>query len=160
MSYGDFEAERKAREETAQQRLAMAQRSLEAGRLADAVLRAGEAMMLTAEPRVRDGARRIAASASIGESNGQRALEILEHLEEPTPDDDVLRAQALDVAGEREAGFSLLRSKVDEDPSGPALEALLRGLVATEQVPQALTLAQALELRGSVEAQARTEAEG
>jgi Zn-dependent protease len=152
MSYGDFEAERKAREETAQQRLAMAQRSLEAGRLADAVLRAGEAMMLTAEPRVRDGARRIAASASIGESNGQRALEILEHLEEPTPDDDVLRAQALDVAGEREAGFSLLRSKVDEDPSGPALEALLRGLVATEQVPQALTLAQALELRGSVEA--------
>ena len=152
LSYGDFEAERKAREETALQRLAMARRSLDAGRLADAVLRAGEAMMLTAEPSVRDEARRVAASAAIGESNGQRALDILEHLEDPGPEDDVLRAQALDVAGDREAGFALLRSKVDEDPDGPALEALLRGLVATEQVPQAVELARALELRGSVEA--------
>jgi len=152
MSYGDFEAELKSREEMAQQRLEMARRSLELGRLADAVLRAGEAMMLTAEGSVRDAARRVAAAAAIGESNGQRALDILSHLEAPQPADDVLKAQALDVAGDREAGFALLRSRVDEDPTGPALEALLRGLVATEQMPQAVALAQALELRGSVEA--------
>jgi Zn-dependent protease len=152
MSYGEFEAERKAREEMARQRIEMARRSLDLGRLADAVLRAGEAMMLTVEPAIRDDARRIAAAAAIGENNGQRALEILTHLEAASPDDDVLRAQALDVSGDREAGFALLRSSVESNPAGPALEALLRGLVATEQLPQALELARTLELRGDVSA--------
>ncbi|MDW8250994.1 MAG: hypothetical protein RMJ98_16995 [Myxococcales bacterium] len=151
-AYGNFEAERKAREEMARQRLTMAQRSLDAGRLADAVIRAGEAMMLTMEPAIRDDARRIAAAAAIGENNGERALDILDHLEEPRSDDDVLRAQALDVSGNREAGFALLRHSVEKNPEGPALEALLRGLIATEQLPEAVELARALELRGSVEA--------
>lgn len=152
MSYGDYEAELQAREEMARQRLAAARRSLDDGRVADAVLKAGEAMMLTSSVEVRDGARRIAAAAAISESNGQRAIEILSHLESPVDDDDVLRAQALDVSGDRDAGFALLRSRVERDPEGPALEALLRGLVATEQMQEASSLAGSLTQRGSVDA--------
>lgn len=152
MSYGKLEEEQKSREKEAQRRLELAQVSLDKGHLADVILRSGEAMMLTIEPAVRDAARRIAASAAICENNGQRALEILQHVEQAAPEDDILRAQALDVSGDREAGFALLRDKVKEDPSGPALEALLRGLVATEQLPEAIQLAETLELQGSVDA--------
>jgi len=152
LSYGDYEAELQAREEAARQRLAAARRSLDDGRYADAVLRAGEAMMLTLEVSTRDGARRVAALAALGEANGPRAIDILDHLEEPSDDDDVLRAQALDLAGDRDAGFALLRARVEANPTGPALEALLRGLVATEQVGEASALGGSLAQRGSVDA--------
>jgi hypothetical protein len=64
------------------------------------------------------------------------ALEALRSIERPHPDDDILRAQALDVAGERDAAFAILEKRTHERPDGPTLEPLLRGLAAVNKVDE------------------------
>ena len=141
LAYDDIEAEQKAREQAAEQALAAGQNALEAGRGHEALQRAAEAMTLTTSESVRDGARRVAVGAAVADGEGGKALEILAQLEQATPSDDVLRAQAMDVSGDREGAFALLRRGVAIDPKGPALGALLRGLVATGRQDEAFDVA-------------------
>jgi Zn-dependent protease len=142
-SYNELQEEERARAKAAADAAEGAARSLERGHLADAERHAVTALARSRDPLVRDAARRVLAAIGIERSDGRRALAAVSTLEKPLPEDDVLRAQALDVAGERELAFALLEQRATEQPGGPAVAPLLRGLVAMNRVEKAHALAMA-----------------
>lgn len=122
------EEEENARTTEAREQLVLAARALEADRFDEVRGRASVVLQIAAVAELRDDARRLMAWASIQEEQPADAMESLRSIERPAVEDDLLRAQALDLAGQREAGFALLRKRTYEAPDGPTLEPLLRGL--------------------------------
>jgi len=80
---------------------------------------------------------------------------LLDSIEIHAPHDDVLRAQALDLVGERDAAFGLLEHRTAEEPNGPTLDPLLQGLFAVGNVDRALTVASLYRERGNLHALAQ-----
>jgi Zn-dependent protease len=140
-SYGAIEEERIKRGELARETLDRARAALEAGRLREALSRAAEVLLLSLDPAQRDEARRIAAAVAIEQGEGAQALEALGSIERATAADTVMQAQALDTLGERDTAFAILEQAAKYDPSGPALEPLLRGLMATGRAEKAWDVA-------------------
>jgi Zn-dependent protease len=117
-----------ARTTEAKEQLVLAERAMQAEQFEEAIGRASVVLQLAAAPELRDDARRLIGWASVLQENPTAAMEALRSIERPVVEDDVLRAQALDVAGQRDAAFTLLRKRTHEFPAGPTLEPLLRGL--------------------------------
>jgi arylsulfatase A-like enzyme len=150
-SFGDVQAELRQRDEAAARALEAARAAAARGAHVEAEARASEALGAASDPVLRDGARRVLAGAALEKGDGFRALSVLGAVEVGADDDDVLRAQALDLLGEREAAFGLLERRASERPSGPALGALVRGLLATGQVSRAAALGEQHAQRGELE---------
>lgn len=132
--------------------LAVAQQALDRGAFDEAMMIARTVIEQGLTPEGRDAGRRVFAAAALEAGRGALALECLRTLEQPTVADDVLRAQGLDLVGERAAAFALLEMRTQQTPEGPALEPLLRGLVATGQLDRALFVARSYLYSGSVDA--------
>ena len=151
-AYEEVQAETVAREDAARQQLASAEAAFERGNDAEVEVRAVTALSLGLDAATRDRARRLLAALAVSKDDGARALVFLGGIEAPLPADDVSRAQALDLVGERAAAFALLERSATADPAGPALEPLLRGLVATDAIERAVEVAVAHAARGSRDA--------
>jgi hypothetical protein len=130
-----------AREVAASNELAAAVSALRADRWREAEARALVALAASEEVQVRDDARRVLITSALARDDGASAIAHLGALERPRDDDDVARAQALDLSGERDAAFTLLARRAAEHPDGPALAPLLAGLLATGQIERAASLA-------------------
>jgi hypothetical protein len=133
-----------ARTTEAKEQLALAERALQAEQFEEALGRASVVLQLAPEPELRDDARRLIGWASVLQENPAAAMEALRSIERPAIEDDVLRAHALDVAGQRDAAFVLLRKRTHELPSGPTLEPLLRGLSLVKNYSEISDLAREL----------------
>lgn len=152
VAYPELRARARAAEDIAARGVASAEELAERGADDEAELRALTALPLAATPELRDRARRVLVAVNLRRDDGARALTVLSTMEAATPDDDVSRAQALDVLGRRDEAFALLQARALADPRGPALGALLRGLVATDRLDDALELAGRLALSASGDA--------
>lgn len=133
--------EETARNGEAERQLLVAQGALEAGALDEAAGRATVVLQIAGDARARDGARRILAAVAIQREDATAALEALRTFEEPVPDDDILRAQALDVAGERDAAFAILEKRTHEHPEGPTFGPLVQGFQAVGKIDEIASLA-------------------
>lgn len=140
-----------ARNGEAERQLVVAQGALESGALDEAAGRAAVVLQIAGDPSARDGARRILAAVAIQREDAPSALEAIRTLEQAQPSDEILRAQALDVAGERDAAFAILEKRTHEHPDGPTFEPLIQGLLAVGRVDEIAALARryALEAQPS-----------
>lgn len=129
-----------ARTAAAAAELAAAIRAGRSDQWREAEARAFGALGASDDPDVRDGARRVLVEAALSRDDGALAITLLGNLEGRRPEDDVARARALDVSGERAAAFVLLERRAAEDPGGPALAPLLTALIATGQSERAISL--------------------
>lgn len=125
----------------AERQLLAAQAALESGALDEAGGRATVVLQIAGDARARDRARRILAAVAIQREDAPAALEALRTFEEPLPDDDILRAQALDVAGERDAAFAILEKRTHEHPEGPTFGPLIQGFQAVGKIDEIASLA-------------------
>ncbi len=141
ISYPELQARARAAEAIALRGVEAAEELAARGADDEAELRALTSLPLAPSPEVRDRARRVLVEINLRRDDGGRALTVLSTMEAPTMEDDIARAQALDVVGRREEAFALLRDRADAAPGGPALGALLHGLVAVDRLDDALELA-------------------
>lgn len=142
----------RAAESLAERGIEAAERLAERGDDDEAEVRALAALPMISSGALRDRACRVLVAVNLRRDDGARALGVLSWLEAPTPDDDVSRAQALDLVGRRDEAFALLEARAISDPGGPALGALLRGLVATDRLDDALEVAARVALSAPREA--------
>lgn len=122
------------------------------GSMRETETKAAEALGLAVEADVRDEARRLLIAVNIEAGEGDRALALLGTIESSESADDVLRAQALDLVGERETAFTLLEHRAVETPTGPALMPLVQGLLATGQLDRAARVGEKLTQSGPLDA--------
>ena len=141
MGHEQAERDETVRDEETVLQLGQAEDSLAAGRLDEAAARASVVLQVSGDPVVRDRARRVIGWVAVHREDSPAALESLRSIERPDIADDVLRAQALDVAGQRDAAFVLLERRTHDHPEGPTLEPLLRGLAAVGRYPDLADLA-------------------
>lgn len=151
-NYKVIEAEMLRRAGLAREGIDRARAALEGGRLREALAHVAEVIQLSPDPATRDEARRIGAAAAIEEGDGAQALQALGSIERAVAADTVMQAQALDSMGERDTAFAVLEQAAKFDPAGPALEALLRGLVATGNAEKAWGIARENLGQGSPDA--------
>ncbi|HEU4405309.1 MAG TPA: hypothetical protein VFS43_08475 [Polyangiaceae bacterium] len=149
--YGEARRHEQARTAAAGELLGASLRAFERDDLNEAERKAALALQVALEPERRDAARRVIVSVALRRNQPQMALGLLGSVEAPTPHDVVLRAQALDLAGERDEAFRLLELEASARPEGPALGPFLLGLWATGQGDRALEIALRLVERGDVE---------
>lgn len=149
--YGEARRQERARAVAAGELLESALRAFDRDDLNEAERKAALALQVALEPDRRDAARRVVVSVALRRNQPQLALGLLGSVESPTPHDVVLRAQALDLGGERDEAFRLLELEASSRPEGPALGPFLLGLLATGQGERALEISLRLVERGSVE---------
>lgn len=140
------------RDDAAERELEKATLAFSRGRERDAERGALTGLAMASDAPRRDRARRLLVQIALTEGDGARALVHLGSLEAGDPEDDVVRAQALDLVGERDAAFALLEKRTAERPSGPALAALVHGLLATGQAQRALEIGLRHAATGAVDA--------
>ncbi len=150
-NFGEARRQEQARTAAAGELLEAALRAFERDDLAEAERKAALALQFALEPERRDAARRVVVSVALRRDQPQLALGLLGSIEAPAPQDVVLRAQALDLAGERPEAFRLLELEASARPDGPALGPFLMGLWSTGQGDRALEIALRLVERGNVE---------
>jgi Zn-dependent protease len=150
-NFGEVRRQEQARTAATGELLAGALRAFERDDLGEAERKSALALQFALEPDRRDAARRVIVSVALRRNQPQLALGLLNSLETPTPHDVVLRAQALDAAGDRAEAFRLLELEASARPDGPALGPFLLGLFATGRADRALEIALRLVERGNVE---------
>ncbi len=141
VAYPRARAHALAAEHVVERALEQAERLSARGDDDEAELHALSVLPMTPSAALRDRARRVLIAVNLRRDDGRRVLALLAALEAPALDDDVSRAQALDLLGRRDEAFALLAARAASDPRGPALGALLRGLVATERLDDAVEAA-------------------
>jgi Zn-dependent protease len=150
-NYGEVRRQEQARTAAAGELLETSLRAFDRDDLGEAERKAALALQFALEPERRDAARRVIVSVALRREQGQLALGLLDSIESPTGHDVVLRAQALDLNGERDEAFRLLELEASARPGGPALGPFLLGLWSTGKGDRALEIALRLIERGSVE---------
>ena len=115
MAYPEMQARARAAEDIAARGVASAEESLARGADEDAEMRALTSLPLAGTSALRDRARRVLVTVNLRRDDGARALTVLSTMEIPVGDDDVDRAQALDLVGRRDEAFSLLGIEPESD---------------------------------------------